>query len=86
MITVTAIDTGNGSSRKGELYEGPAQKTGAQPWNKGISVPDIQSSGNLARLAVQEKGLRRPNRHGDFWMSDENLVGESKEGEDHQIW
>ena len=45
-------------------------------WNKGTSVSDTQSSGNLTRLAVQEEELRRPNRHGDFWMRHENLEGE----------
>lgn len=62
------------------------KKLGHGPWKKGISVSGTQSPGNLTRLALQEEGLRKPNRHGDFWMRDENLVGKSKEDEDHQIW
>ena len=86
MITVIAINTGNGSSRKGE-YEGPAQKTGA--WPCGIRAHLCQ----ILRVLATSRGWQSKRRSWEGPTDMEisgwgmrTLRGKSKEGEDHQIW
>lgn len=63
----------------------PLRKLEHGPGHEAISVSNSWTYRNLTRLAIQEGGLRRPGRHGSFWIEDESLMGQRKKGESHQI-